>query len=150
MQYREYDLYANGNRMQTKMHIASCLDEVRTFMQWLLEILSKHEFAANDVFAIQLAVEEALVNAITHGNKMDQTKQVCMVVALGPKGFRIRIRDEGDGFRCTRESDEPFVEVSSICRCGRGLLLIRHYMDEVLYNRKGNGVMLFRRRSSVK
>jgi serine/threonine-protein kinase RsbW len=148
MHYSQIDLYTSTNRMKAYLILASRLQEVTTFMRRLLRLLTTYDFEINDVFSIQLAVEEALVNAIKHGNGMDRSKHVHVSIALGRKEFRIRIRDEGKGFDSS-EVPDPTTPENLERSSGRGLLLMRHYMNEVRYNGKGNAVTLARQRSSA-
>jgi serine/threonine-protein kinase RsbW len=132
--------------MRAKLDFASGFDEVTCFMRRLSELLAVSEFAMTDQFAIQLAVEEALLNAVKHGNQMDPQKRVHLRFVVGSKGFRIQIRDEGRGFDpdgAPDATDPMHLERPT----GRGLRLIRHYMHEVRFNAKGNAVTLVRRRS---
>jgi serine/threonine-protein kinase RsbW len=148
MRFSQIDLYPTTNRMKAELVLGSRPQGVTTFVQWLLKMLTKYDFETNDVFAIQLAVEEALVNAIKHGNGMDRSKHVHVSMAVGRKKFRIRIRDEGQGFDPS-EVPGPTTSENLERSSGRGLLLIRHYMHEVRYNGKGNAVTLIRQRSSA-
>src|SRR5271165_5983893 len=133
MHYSQIDLYPTTNRMKADLVLASRLQEVATFMRRLLHLLTTYDFETNDVFSIQLAVEEALVNAIKHGNGMDRSKSVHVSLVLGRKKFRIRIRDEGKGFDPSAVPD-PTTPANLERSSGRGLLLMRHYMNEVRYN----------------
>jgi serine/threonine-protein kinase RsbW len=146
MHFAQIDLYTTANRMKSNLILASRSAEVRTFMGRLLKLLTTCDYQVNDVFAIQLAVQEALVNAIEHGNRMNHSKQVHAAIALGRKEFRIRIRDEGNGFDPAKVPD-PATPEKLERSSGRGLWLIRHYMHEVRYNGKGNAVTLVRQRS---
>lgn len=148
MRFSQIDLYTTTNRMKADLVLASRLQEVTIFMQRLLQLLTTYEFETNDVFAIQLAVEEALVNAIKHGNQMDRCKHVLVAIHLGRKEFRIRIRDEGKGFDPS-DIPDPTGPENRERMGGRGLWLIRHYMHEVRYNGKGNTITLIRQRSSA-
>jgi serine/threonine-protein kinase RsbW len=95
----------------------------------------------HDVFSIKLALEEALVNAIKHGNQMDRSKKVRIAYQLYPDRFHIQISDEGPGFDPTDVPDPTAFE--NLERpCGRGLMLMRHYMTEVAFNERGNGVTM--------
>jgi serine/threonine-protein kinase RsbW len=145
MRFSQIDLYTADNRMKAVLVLASHAGEVATFMRRLLKMLAACDFPTTDVFAIQLAVEEELTNAIKHGNAMDRSKRVQVAVALGKKECRIRIRDEGEGFDPAKVSDPAAPDGPS----GRGLWLMRHYMHEVRYNGKGNVVTLVRRRSGA-
>ena len=94
-----------------------------------------------DVFCIRLALEEALVNAIKHGNQMEITKKVIIKYTLDADVFEIMISDEGPGFDPNDVPDPTDIE--NLERpCGRGLMLMRHYMTEVNYNSVGNSVRM--------
>ena len=93
---------------------------------------------------VMLALDEAIVNAIKHGNKGDARKSVYIVVEFNADGARFSITDEGAGF-----DREQVPDPTDPCRLletsGRGLLLIRHIMDEVHHNETGNCVEMFKR-----
>ena len=94
-----------------------------------------------DLFCIKLALEEALVNAIKHGNQYDRNKTVHVAYEIHPERFVIRITDEGPGFDPADVPDPTAVE--NLERpCGRGLMLMRHYMTEVAFNERGNSVIM--------
>jgi serine/threonine-protein kinase RsbW len=95
----------------------------------------------HDVFSIKLAMEEALVNAIKHGNQMDRQKAVRIAYQLLPDRFQIQITDEGCGFDpCDVPDPTAFENLER--PCGRGLMLMRHYMSEVSFNERGNCVTM--------
>jgi len=98
-------------------------------------------FAEHDIFSIRLAMEEALVNAIKHGNQMDPTKKVHISYQVTPKRFEVRIVDEGKGFD---PEDVPDCQAPENLEraSGRGLLLMRYYMTEVTYHPPGNRVSM--------
>ncbi len=109
------------------------------------EVIEKHLQAMpasdQEVFSVRLALEEALVNAIKHGNQMDRDKQVHVAYRFLGDRFEIRITDEGGGFDPNDVPDPTAVE--NLERpCGRGLMLMRHYMTEVYYNERGNSVFM--------
>jgi serine/threonine-protein kinase RsbW len=94
-----------------------------------------------DLFCIQLALEEALVNAIKHGNQLDRDKQVRIAYRIRADLFEVAITDEGAGFDPGEVPDPTAVE--SLERpCGRGLMLMRHYMTHVAFNERGNSVSM--------
>jgi serine/threonine-protein kinase RsbW len=104
----------------------------------LLQACQAHE---KDIFCVRLALEEALVNAIKHGNQMDRAKKVSIAYKVEPGRFEIHITDEGTGFDPTDVPDPTAVE--NIERpCGRGLMLMRHYMNEVVFSGRGNSVRM--------
>ena len=117
----------------------------RLVMDDLLEQLGLHGWEPSDIFGIHLAVEEAIVNAIVHGNKLDPAKTVHVSCSVSPDLARIEITDAGAGFDpasvpdCTREER---LEVPS----GRGVMLMRSFMTRIEYNARGNSVLLEKRR----
>lgn len=78
--------------------IPSDLAEARRLQGEIEEALGICRFGEREVFGIKLALEEALVNAIKHGNKLDPTKKVHVQYSVSPDRFDIRIADEGAGF----------------------------------------------------
>jgi serine/threonine-protein kinase RsbW len=113
---------------------------VQDAIEQLLESSAAH---THDVFSIKLALEEALVNAIKHGNQLDKSKKVHISYRLHIDRFEIQITDEGPGFDPADVPDPTAIE--NLERpCGRGLMLMRHYMTEVTYNQCGNSVTMCR------
>ena len=103
--------------------------------------LRDYDFTDHDIFGVKLAMEEALVNAIKHGNKLDPNKKVHIRFSISCERFDVHIRDEGPGFdpACVPDPTTPeFLERP----CGRGLLLMRHYMTEVNYQDCGKAVRM--------
>src|SRR5262249_39245454 len=94
-----------------------------------------------DMFAVRLALEEAVVNAIKHGNRLDQNKKVHVVCQISDRKVRIQVTDEGPGLDpnavadCT---DEDHIELPN----GRGIMLMRNFMNYVEYNDRGNMVTM--------
>lgn len=76
-----------------------------------------------------LAVREAMVNAVAHGNKYDTAKQVQLVVETRSDSVRITITDEGEGFDLNKVPD-PTQGDNLLRGSGRGLLLIQTFVDE--------------------
>ena len=96
-----------------------------------------NNFDGDDIFSIHLALEEALLNAMHHGNKQDAAKQITVECLITPTKFDISITDQGGGFDPDDVPDPRREENLRKC-CGRGLLLMRSYMDAVEYNKAGN------------
>jgi serine/threonine-protein kinase RsbW len=99
--------------------------------------LKRHAFEDREIFSIRLALEEALVNAIKHGNQFDRNKRVHINYRVSHERFDIRITDEGPGFDPTDVPD-PMADENLERPCGRGLLLMKHYMTEVVFHPPGN------------
>jgi serine/threonine-protein kinase RsbW len=111
--------------------------EARRVQDDIEQALKCCQFEERDIFSIRLALEEALVNAIKHGNQMDRSKKVHISYFVGPDRFEIRIADEGRGFD-PDDVPDPMAPENLERPCGRGLLLMRHYMTEVTYHPPGN------------
>lgn len=94
---------------------------------------------------LYLALSEALANAIDHGNGRRAGSWVDVDVKLDPDEIRIRITDEGQGFEVGAVPD-PTTSENLFKSRGRGIFLMRCYMDEVRYNERGNEVVLVKRR----
>ena len=115
--------------------------EARQLQDRIEQLLQERKAHEKDVFGIRLALEEALVNAIKHGNQMDPEKKVFVRFAIDDNHFEIVIRDEGPGFDPNDVPDPTAVE--NLERpCGRGLMLMRYYMTEVTYSGRGNVVTM--------
>lgn len=109
----------------------------------LLSALETRDFSADDIFAVHLAFEEAFLNAVKHGNRMDATKKVTVDYSVDQEKVEIRVRDEGEGFDPGRIPD-PRIGENLYRPEGRGLLLIRSYMHVVEYNERGNSLRMVR------
>ncbi len=126
--------------------IASESAAARSVQEEIERGLKKHRFDERDIFSIKLAVEEALVNAIKHGNRMDRAKKIHISYHITPDRLQVDIADEGQGFD---PNDVPdCMSAENLERpCGRGLLLIRHYMNEVIFHPPGNRVTMIKTRT---
>ncbi len=116
--------------------------EARRFQDVMEQQLLRSSHASvHEIFSIKLALEEALINAIKHGNQMDRAKKVRVQYRVSPDFFEVRVIDEGGGFDPSDVPDPTAVE--NLERpCGRGLMLMRHYMTNVVYNHSGNCVAM--------
>jgi serine/threonine-protein kinase RsbW len=90
-----------------------------------------------------LSLEEAVINAIKHGNELDDTKKVVVGFAIDDERAIISVADEGEGFDPASVPD-PTLDENLIAMSGRGLSLIRAYMDEVRFNDKGNDITMIK------
>lgn len=124
------------------LSIPSDMEEARRVQTEIEQIL--HEagaFSEREIFGIKLAVEEALVNAIKHGNQMDPAKQVHVTFHLHADRFEVLIADEGPGFD-PEDVPDPTAPENLERPCGRGLLIMRSYMTEVVYHDRGRAVRM--------
>jgi serine/threonine-protein kinase RsbW len=114
----------------------------------LLPELEASDFSGEEVFGVHLALEEAFLNALRHGNKMDPGKAIRVEYSVDSDRIEISVTDEGEGFdpesvpdpRCGENLYKPD---------GRGLLLMRSYMDEVRFSERGNCVHMVKYRGEA-
>ncbi|MBI1372769.1 MAG: ATP-binding protein [Phycisphaera sp.] len=120
-----------------RLVLDSRLDEVSRAEKVVLEAVVACNFSDTDQFAIKLALEEALANAIKHGNESDEGKHVTLEFHVDERKLTITICDEGTGFDPQRVPD-PTLDENIEKPYGRGVWLIKTYMNEVSYNDQGN------------
>ncbi len=125
--------------------IQSVTENIRDIEEALCEALNKADFPENDIFAVRLALDEALANAIKHGNHYDATKLVSVKYRLTDGGITIVVKDEGAGFNYENLPDPTLPDRLEL-PSGRGLLLMRSYMDTISFNAKGNEVTMVKGR----
>lgn len=157
-------------RSQTSYILPNDTGLVQAMVQQIREMLrSMRFFAENDRLRIGIALEEALLNSLYHGNlevssslreqdhslydstakqRMEEEpyshRRLFIEVSLSPEEARFEIRDEGPGFNPSSvpdPTDPEFLERP----CGRGMLLMRSFMDEITYNETGNQVVMSKR-----
>lgn len=92
-------------------------------------------------FNLRTALAEALSNAILCGNGSDPTKRVHVRVEVWPDALRLHIADDGPGFDPTDQPD-PTRPENLEREDGRGLFVMRHLVDHVTFNDRGNAVCL--------
>ncbi len=98
-------------------------------------------YCENAAFAIKLALEEAITNAFRHGNKCDPAKHIIVRYRVTREAVEIEVSDEGEGF-CPDDVPDP-TQPGFIDRPhGRGIMLMRAYLDEVEFGGSGNCVRM--------
>lgn len=117
----------------------------KTVIEQLLTALRTAQWSEHEIFGVHLAVEEALVNAIRHGNGLDESKYVRAKFQLSADRLWVEIMDEGAGFD-PEELPDPTDYDNIECPCGRGVLLMRNFMNRVEYNDRGNRVVMEKHR----
>jgi serine/threonine-protein kinase RsbW len=117
----------------------------QTVQERIVERLEQLHYSTRDVFGVRLALEEALVNAIKHGNHMDPEKTVRIECSLSTDFVRVVIEDQGAGFR-PEEVPDPTEDENLERPCGRGIMLMRAFMSHVEYQGRGNVLVLEKRK----
>ena len=123
--------------------LSSSPDQARELQDRIEALLNSTDATDRDRFCVRLALEEALVNAIKHGNQLDPKKKVTVRYQVWKHQAEFHIVDEGPGFD-PNDLPDP-TDIENLERpCGRGVMLIRHYMHEVEYFAPGNAVLMRR------
>jgi serine/threonine-protein kinase RsbW len=146
---RQFVMNENGKPIARELVIPSDLAAARQIQSDIEEALQFVQFAEAEIFAIKMAVEEALVNAIKHGNQMDPEKNVKVAYTAHPDRFDVKITDEGPGFD-PGDVPDPTAPENLERPCGRGLLLIRYYMTDVSFDERGSTILMYKLRNGAK
>jgi serine/threonine-protein kinase RsbW len=125
--------------MRKTIVIQSSADLARKLCREIVGQIDPNDFSPKDIFDIQLAIEEAMINAVEHGNRLDPLKTVTIEYSITSNKFEIDIKDEGCGFKPELVPD-PRRDENLHNVTGRGIVLMRECMDGVEYNSKGNCV----------
>ena len=113
-------------------------------LEYLQERVAKLGLIKPERSNLFVALDEAFVNAVKHGNKNDPNKLVRITAELTPQEASFTVEDEGEGFDITQIPD-PCDPANLFRTSGRGVLLIYNIMDEVEYNAQGNRVKMVKR-----
>jgi serine/threonine-protein kinase RsbW len=118
----------------------STLDSVDSAEELTVGLAQKAGFDEDDLMKIGLAVRESMVNAVVHGNRYNAHKKVRLSVTNNGSRLTVRIADQGEGFDIENLPD-PLAEDNLLRTSGRGIFLIRSFMDEFDIRRLETGGM---------
>ena len=124
-------------------------DYINGIVHYVTEHLKDIELCeSTQISNMIIALYEAMVNAIRHGNCNDPAKMVRVRAEIGYNEARFTIADQGEGFAID-EISNPTDSKNIYKSSGRGIYLMKHFMDDVVYNDQGNEVTLVKRRKGV-
>ena len=127
----------------TRVIVPSIIDRIRHAEADILRRMTDHQYSEEDTFAIKLALEEALINAMRHGNRGDPAKFVELRYFVGNDRIVLSILDQGEGFDPGQLPD-PTSDENLDKPSGRGVMLIRAYMTDVRFCGRGNEIWMMR------
>jgi serine/threonine-protein kinase RsbW len=133
-----------------EMTLESDLNRVEVVEELARRVSATAGFDEDDQHKIEMAVHESVINAIWHGNKNDPSKQVWLRFQIFDDRLEIRVRDQGGGFDPGRVAN-PLAEENLLSVSGRGIFLIRTFMDEYRVKKiegQGTEVTLVKRLNS--
>lgn len=131
-------------RERIEFELPSDLKLMNGVLNYLMERIIKLGIVKPESSNLFVALDEAIANAIIHGNRNDPNKIVRITAELTPKEARFTIEDEGDGFDVGSVPD-PRDPANLFKPSGRGVLLIFNIMDEASYNERGNRLTMVKR-----
>ena len=114
----------------TELSLPSRIETVATAAAAVAEFISRTGVSENAAFGIDMAVREAVTNAVVHGNSQDEDKVVDIVLRSSPDAVEISVHDQGPGFN-PNEVPDPTADENILKTSGRGIFFMRSFMDEV-------------------
>jgi len=114
----------------TELTLPSRIEAVNEAAAALARTLSDLEADEQIAFGLDMAIREAVTNAVMHGNKQDEAKEVRVNIKSSPEAIEISVHDEGQGFNPT-EVPDPTAAENIMKSSGRGIFFMRNFVDEV-------------------
>jgi serine/threonine-protein kinase RsbW len=124
------------------LQLPSKFDSVITMENFVDNISEKYNFSEETYANVLTCLSEAIINAIVHGNKEDESKKVYLnLEVVEGKRLIFTIADEGDGFDFNSLPD-PTAPENLQSLSGRGVFIIKRLADQCIFNSKGNEMEL--------
>lgn len=141
---------SSGGNPPTRLRfdIPSDFASGRDVQEQIMAAVERHHFTENATFAIKLALDEAMINAIKHGNKLCPDKRVTIEATVSDELADIVIYDQGDGF-LRDEVPDPTLDENLEKAGGRGILLIEAYMTSAQWSDHGRRLHMVRRNDNA-
>jgi serine/threonine-protein kinase RsbW len=138
----------DGTTSRLSLTLDSALASVDTVEQNAMDFAQRAGFDADTASNIAMVAREAAVNAVLHGNKYDPSKHVSAAFEASSDTVTIRLADEGSGFDAASIPD-PLAPENLLRSSGRGVFLMRAFMDEVNFRQlsPGTEITLVKRRN---
>ncbi len=142
----DLNLDTSGSTHPSSMHFEVTLPgdvaAISPVVGWVMRLVGELEYSEGKEFEIEMALREALANAIVHGCKGDPAKKIeCTVTGDREAGISLVVRDPGSGFD-PASIPSPADDANLHSEHGRGILLITELMDEVKHERNGTVIRM--------
>jgi serine/threonine-protein kinase RsbW len=128
---------------QTRFSISSKIESIDEAVVQTVDFAKDLGFAEDAIFGIDMAVREAVANAVKHGNKLDESKEVIVSLSDTDEGLEIVVRDYGEGFR-VEDVPDPRNPENLLKADGRGILFMQNFVDTVEWRNHPDGGMIVR------
>lgn len=125
----------------------SAISLMHSILDYLMKRVEKVGIVNSENSNLFIALDEAFVNAVKHGNKFDAKKIVKVSAEVSTVEARFTVEDEGEGFDVSAIPD-PLDPENLFKTSGRGVLIIHNIMDEVKYNERGNRIEMTKKRDN--
>ena len=134
------DFDSDSLKLKLDMEFPADREHVTDIVDGVMKMVRAMDCACGHEQEIELALQEALANAVVHGAENDPEKKVCCKVACDEgRGMLIVVSDPGDGFDPTKVAD-PLRAENLYSSHGRGIFLINRLMDQVEFRRGGTEI----------
>lgn len=125
-----------------ELTIPSKLEELDAVHALIEQAATAFHLSEDMAYWMELTISESMINAIRHGNQSDPSKKARLRISSDGKTIEVVVEDQGKGFRLEDLADPTKAE-NLLKPCGRGILIIRSFMDEVvLSTQEGGGCRL--------
>jgi serine/threonine-protein kinase RsbW len=131
-----------------EFEVPSAISLMHIILEYLMKRVEKLGVVKAEQSNLFVALDEAFVNAVKHGNKFDTKKLVRIIAEVSTAEARFTIEDEGEGFDVNSIPD-PLDPSNLFKTSGRGVLFIYNIMDEVKYNERGNRLTMIKKRTDA-
>ncbi len=121
-----------------ELTIRSKLDELEAVQKLIGQATLAFGLNEDIAYWLELTISESMINAIRHGNRSDPTKHAYLRISFDGENVEIIVEDQGEGFKLDELAD-PTREENLLKPCGRGILIIRSFMDKVIVTSKEGG-----------
>jgi serine/threonine-protein kinase RsbW len=118
--------------------IASRLEEMQAVHALVGEAVKEYNLSEEIAHWLELTISESMINAIRHGNQGDPSKKATLEISSNGDRLEVIVEDQGTGFKLDTVAD-PTEDANLLKPCGRGILIIRSFMDEVDLSRSETG-----------
>ena len=122
----------------TELRLPSRIEAVNEAAAAVAEFMNRLGISEEIAFGVDMAVREAVTNAVIHGNKLDDAKEVELRLRNTAEVFEISVHDQGSGFN-PNEIPDPTTEENILKTSGRGIFFMRNFMDEVNWSANPKG-----------
>ena len=122
----------------TELVLPSRIESIAQAADEAAKVVRRAGLNSDAAFGVDMAVREAVTNAVLHGNRQDETKTVEVEFRSSPRHLIITVRDRGTGFNLD-EIEDPTDAQNLLKTSGRGILFMRTFMDEVEWSQRPDG-----------